>query len=76
MNSGFFQCIVNGEVGKLGRAVELPVLQLMVPEIKPEQDLVQLHQMVELHAMPMMGVTPSLAALNAQVIKLYDFVTW
>ena len=72
----FFQCIVNGEAGKLGQAVEQIVVQLMVQEIKPEQEVVQLRQMVELHAMPMMGVTPSLAALNAQVIKLCCFLNW
>ena len=71
-----FQCIVNGEAGKLGQAVEQIVVQLMVQEIKPEQEVVQLRQMVELHAMPMMGVTPSLAALNAQEIKLCCLVTW
>ena len=77
MSSGcFFQCIVNGEVGKLGRAVELPVVLLMVPEIKPEQDLVQVGQLAELYVMRLMEVTPSPAALNAQVIELFSFVTW
>ena len=49
---------------------------LMVPEIKPEQDLVQVGQMAELYVMRLMEVTPSPAALNAQVIELFGFVTW
>ena len=72
----FFQCIVNGVAGKLGQAVEQIVVQLMVPEIKPEQDLVQVGQMVELYVMRLMEVTPSPAVLNAQVIELCGFVTW
>ena len=64
----FFQRIVNGEVGKLGQAVEHPAVLLMVPEIKPEQDLVQVGQMAELYVTRLMVVTPSPAALNAQVI--------
>ena len=72
----FFQCIVNGEVGKLGQAVELPAVLLMVPEIKPEEDLVQVGQMAELYVTRLMVVTPSPAALNAQVIELFGFVTW
>ena len=77
LSSGcFFQRIVNGEVGKLGQAVEHPAVLLMVPEIKPEQDLVQVGQMAELYVMRLMVVTPSPAALNAQVIELFGFVTW
>ena len=56
--------------------MELPVVLLMVPEIKPEQDLVQVGQMAELYVMQLMEVTPSPAALNAQVIELFGFVTW
>ena len=41
----------------------------MVQEIKSEQELVLQLQMAG-HAMQLMGVKPSLAVLNAQVMKL------
>ena len=65
----FFQWIANGEAGNHGQAVEQPVQQPMVQEIKSEQELVQQLQMAG-HAMQLMGVKPSLAVLNAQVMKL------
>ena len=49
--------------------MEQPVQQPMVQEIKSEQELVQQLQMAG-HAMQLMGVKPSLAVLNAQVMKL------
>ena len=65
----FLQWIANGEAGSHGQAVEQPAQQPMVQEIKSEQELVLQLQMAG-HAMQLMGVKPSLAVLNAQVMKL------
>ena len=71
-----FQWIANGEAGNHGQAVEQPVQQPMVQEIKSEQELVLQLQMAG-HAMQLMGVKPSLAVLSVQVIRLVGaFVSW
>ena len=72
----FFQRIVNGEPGRHGQAVQHPVVLLMEWEIKLGQELVQVGQMVGLHATELMEETPSHAALDAQVIRLSSFATW